>query len=600
MNIHSIKLKNFLSHRDTEVSFDSELPYLLVGENGSGKSSLITDSITYALFGSARARGAGDDLISGVEKKCSVELIFDVNGTMYRVVRERERGKKTALFLFKRSDGIFKDMTNPTATVTQGSVEKIIGFNNDIFCASACLEQDSKVNFSSMTPKQCKEILMRLLDIGKYSDYEAESKRRMAEIEKAISEKRALVEFCDRQLAKYIEAERNFKDLSGRVGAIEKQIEVESARVSGEKEKLVSSIAMLEQRLAGASGKADELRISYKIKESQVSAVTSTIAVENNEILRLQQRAARLKKLGNKCPTCEGEVSHEHMEKLVDEILVDLGAREKTKATMIIEYDRLQLELQQIESAGRAEGAKEISAELLAATSELRRVSSDGVVESLKKKLELTKQELARAETELGTKKNIEGEASTARSEIGVLSKEAEVFSLLGSAFGRNGIPAMIISNAVDEFECAINGLLRRLTDKSISAKVMTEKNLKTSDALSDTLEVVIRDGIVERPYVMYSGGERFRIDLAIRLALSQILARRNNFKLETLIIDEPAYLDRSGLRAFKETVFSLSGMFKKIFIISHLTELVEDTYNKFNVVRVAKKNSASYVAMGG
>ena len=126
--------------------------------------------------------------------------------------------------------------------------------------------------------------------------------------------------------------------------------------------------------------------------------------------------------------------------------------------------------------------------------------------------------------------------------------------------------------------------------------KVSTEKNLKTTDALSDTLEIVIRDGVLERPYSMYSGGEKYRIDMAIRLALSKILARRNNFRLETLIVDEPAGLDSEGLNSFKDTICKLSKDFKKIFVVSHLTELVEDAQGKFKVVEVSASNGISTV----
>ena len=47
--ITSVKLDNFLSHRDTELTFDNGIT-VFIGGNGAGKSSII-DAMTFALFG---------------------------------------------------------------------------------------------------------------------------------------------------------------------------------------------------------------------------------------------------------------------------------------------------------------------------------------------------------------------------------------------------------------------------------------------------------------------------------------------------------------------------------------------------------------------
>ena len=598
MNIHSVKLHNFLSHKDTAMAFGSTVPYLFIGPNGSGKSSLVKDSVTYGLFGAARARGAGDDLIHNAEKTCRVEVVFDVAGVLYRVVRVRERNKKTELTLHAKINDVFVDKTAATATATQTEIEKILGFNYDMFVVSACLEQDSKTNFSTLTPKQCKDLLMRVLDIDKYALCEGEVRIKINELEGRRDTGKVVIESSSARLAKYVDVESRLGELYAKRTEIETRLAAEHGRVAAERQSLETKIKEAEAVLADNNVKAEGLRSAYRAKESELVGIATTLSMAGGEILKAQQRAQKLTKLGDKCPTCESGISQEHTTALMAEIVEEIAAKEKTKAEANTLYNKVQSELQNIEVAANALRLSELVAEIGKLKNSLVSLVSAGTGAAIEKELSNIGQSIARIETERDLKTEVENEIKTARAELYVIEEELAFYAVLKDAFCRNGIPAMIISNAVDELECSINALLRRLTDTNISVKVATEKNLKSTDELSDTLEIVIKEGVIQRPYAMYSGGEKFRIDMAIRLALSQILARRNSFKLETLIIDEPAFLDSSGLQSFKDTVFSLSSMFKKIFIISHLTELVEDTYNKFNVVKLSRKSGCSLTAV--
>jgi len=66
--ITSVKLDNFLSHRDTELTFDNGVT-VFIGGNGAGKSSII-DAMTFALFGET-TRGKNEEIIrdGGTGKK---------------------------------------------------------------------------------------------------------------------------------------------------------------------------------------------------------------------------------------------------------------------------------------------------------------------------------------------------------------------------------------------------------------------------------------------------------------------------------------------------------------------------------------------------
>src|SRR3972149_3722559 len=97
MKINQIRLQNFLSHRDTIFDISSINPVVIVGKNGAGKSSLVKDSVTWALFG--RARGNGDELITEGESIAIVRVDFVLENELYRVERVRDRGKKSVLNL---------------------------------------------------------------------------------------------------------------------------------------------------------------------------------------------------------------------------------------------------------------------------------------------------------------------------------------------------------------------------------------------------------------------------------------------------------------------------------------------------------------------
>jgi DNA repair protein SbcC/Rad50 len=100
-------------------------------------------------------------------------------------------------------------------------------------------------------------------------------------------------------------------------------------------------------------------------------------------------------------------------------------------------------------------------------------------------------------------------------------------------------VQALLIEQALPEIEEDANELLDRLTGGQMRVTFDTQRQLKSQDKLAETLDIRIGDGVGERPYENFSGGEQFRVNFAIRLALSRILARRAGARLQTLVIDE-------------------------------------------------------------
>lgn len=169
------------------------------------------------------------------------------------------------------------------------------------------------------------------------------------------------------------------------------------------------------------------------------------------------------------------------------------------------------------------------------------------------------------------------------KEEKNIFQKEKEIYEELALAFGKKGIQAMIIENAIPEIEDETNKLLDKLTDGRMKVSLITQKETKTKVAggekgIIETLDIIISDEMGERPYEMYSGGEAFRVNFAIRLAISKLLTHRAGTKLQFLVIDEGfGSQDAPGRARLVEVIDAIKNDFEKILIITHLEELKEE-----------------------
>jgi exonuclease SbcC len=151
---------------------------------------------------------------------------------------------------------------------------------------------------------------------------------------------------------------------------------------------------------------------------------------------------------------------------------------------------------------------------------------------------------------------------------------ERTLYGDLVQIFGKNGIQAIIIENAIPELEEAANRILARVTNNAMHLTLETQRDTKTA-GVAETLEIKISDALGTRNYELFSGGEAFRINLALRIALSKMLAQRAGARLRTLVIDEGfGTQDPQGLERLVEVIKTIQDDFAKIIVITHLREL--------------------------
>ncbi|MBA7517222.1 Chromosome partition protein Smc [subsurface metagenome] len=152
--------------------------------------------------------------------------------------------------------------------------------------------------------------------------------------------------------------------------------------------------------------------------------------------------------------------------------------------------------------------------------------------------------------------------------------KEQNIYEKLIVAFGKNGIQALIIENVLPEIEEEANDLLAKLTNNSTQISIKSLRDLK-SGRMKETLDIKISDELGIRDYELYSGGEAFRIDFSLRIALSKLLTRRAGTKLRTLVMDEGfGTQDEEGIDNLVQAIQSISEDFDKILVITHLESL--------------------------
>ncbi|NWJ44880.1 MAG: SMC family ATPase [Chloroflexi bacterium] len=185
------------------------------------------------------------------------------------------------------------------------------------------------------------------------------------------------------------------------------------------------------------------------------------------------------------------------------------------------------------------------------------------------------------SECDAKAKKEIEIEKAFQRA-----AEERKIYTELAEAFGKKGIQAMIIDAALPEIEEESNRLLAEMTDGRMSVRFDTQREGRRGEAI-ETLELYISDEYGARPYELFSGGEAFRVNFAVRIALSKMLARRSGAQLRSLFIDEGfGSQDGQGRERIVDAIRGIEKDFDRIIVITHIQELKDVFPTRIDVVK--------------
>lgn len=337
------------------------------------------------------------------------------------------------------------------------------------------------------------------------------------------------------------------------------------------------------------------------------------------------------------CPTCGQPLSPDHRHRLVEQIEEDLDARRERYKRNRDEMQQLEKTLKQLDGQIRQLDSKlearpalekrmgEVQAALKHAADSSKRLDaiSSQLGSKQKQKLEyegsrgekqkrmtelqralqnaaLNQKELDRlryekrmADERVGAARQrldaldaLEERQDTLRVEHAQRIRDQGEYELLRRAFSKHGVPAMIIETVVPELERVANDLLTRMTDGRLNVRIETQREIKTGE-LREALDIIISDELGSRPYELYSGGEAFRINFAIRIALSRLLARRAGAQLRSLFIDEGfGTQDQQGRGHLISAINSIQEDFDRILVITHIEELKDAFPTRIEVRR--------------
>lgn len=380
----------------------------------------------------------------------------------------------------------------------------------------------------------------------------------------------------------------------------------------------------------GREAKAELDRARVQVETAQadsraLGALKVRLEGAENQLFRLQERAQTLPGLEKRYQLIERQLTENRYaqdeQKRLGELNTELGALEEvgrqvqtlrreidslrgadTEAerlrvaseVMTTEPDRLKTIQEAIEKIrGKIDKARLLIADLEAKTRDLtvlRRERDDAQQQAV-----AARNSLAQAERSLGQltaqKERLEArkaERITVQEQREIAAREKETFRELTGALGKRGVQALIIENALPEIEQEANRLLERMTQGAMHVRLQTTREAKSKGASAiETLDIIIADDMGTRPYELYSGGEAFRVNLALRVALSRTLARRAGAPLQTLILDEGfGTQDPRGREAIADALHAIADDFSLVLVITHIDDLKEQFPTRIEVVK--------------
>jgi DNA repair protein SbcC/Rad50 len=208
---------------------------------------------------------------------------------------------------------------------------------------------------------------------------------------------------------------------------------------------------------------------------------------------------------------------------------------------------------------------------------------------------------LGRLEQQLTQLEQIKSQLRSQEQQLDTYKQQQKIYDELSKAFGKNGIQALVIENILPQLEAESNQILSKLSNNQFHVQFITQKATKASRAKKanvknakfiDTLDIIIGDANGTRSYETYSGGEAFRINFSIRLALAKLLSQRAGTPLQMLIVDEGfGTQDREGCDRLIAAINAISADFACILTVTHMPQFREAFQTR---IEVHKTNQGS------
>ncbi|MBW4538135.1 MAG: AAA family ATPase [Myxacorys chilensis ATA2-1-KO14] len=207
--------------------------------------------------------------------------------------------------------------------------------------------------------------------------------------------------------------------------------------------------------------------------------------------------------------------------------------------------------------------------------------------------------QLGRVQQQQQQQEALSQEYETLVAQLQTARQQSRVYGELAQAFGKNGIQALMIENVLPQLEAATNQILSRLSANQLHVQFVTQRARNAKSKITkamETLDILIADAHGTRPYETYSGGEAFRVNFAVRLALARLLSQRSGTALQMLIVDEGfGNQDQDGCDRLIAAINAIAPEFACILTITHMPYFREAFQAR---IEVTKTQNGSQIAL--
>ena len=547
-----IRWKNFLStgNQFTEMCFNENQTTLIIGNNGSGKSTVL-DALTFSLFGKPFRKINKPLLVNSVnEKECLVEVELSIGSINWKIVR----GIKPNIFEIWRN-GTLLDQSAAALDQQKWLEQNVLKMNYKSFTQIVILGSSTFVPFMQLSASNRREVIEDLLDIKIFSSMSGIIKEKIRQTKDEIK----VLQLKKESLNDKVQMQKNFiEELENRAS---EDIRVKEGKIMGlldeenkfmnENIKIVEELDDLNKVLNSYTGATEKLRKLGNLK-GKISTKVSTITKEHKFFTE-----------NTVCPTCDQAIEETFRINRINDA--------QTKAK------ELQSGYKELEEAIKEEEERERQFTTL--SQEISKLNNDisqnnarisgcqRQIRSLESEVQNLTDQLANRNTEHEKLETFKKNLKTTYDELVSKKDTINYYDFSYSLLKDGGVKSKIIKKYLPLINQQVNRYLQMM-DFYI--------NFTLDEEFNETVQSPIHENF---SYSSFSEGEKMRIDLALLFTWREVARMKNSVNTNLLIMDEvfDSSLDGFGTEEFMKIIrFVIKDA--NIFIISHK----ESLYDKF------------------
>lgn len=632
MRFTNLIIDNFLSVNHVETRLDNRGLVLIQGDNkdsdaftsnGSGKSTIFSEAPCWCLFGETVRGKKGDSVINRESKNnCRVLLEIEAGDNKYEVIRHRKhKDYKNNVLLFRNG----KNITGKSDTETNKIIQELLDIDYITFTNSILFGQGISKTFPGATDSEQKAILERMLQIDIFKTCQEVAKQKLSEcklglgvlqrgIEGKLALKKSLTEEVESLQDKELELQNTLLEkiskLEEELEGYEKELsEIPSTKETQEDiESIKSLIAQVDKKIS-----------SYKLYEDSKEQLSTDMKViqkqndsYNKEVGSLEKELKDIKEGKNIPKTCKlcgqklplEDTSHleKHLEDSIEKnrelilenekdlsefskLLKSVQDKLKEKDTLQEQKEELQEELSGLKAEASILVNKKNSVQKL-----INKTNTQ--IEEQKKLIGTTYQDII--VEKIALVESIDQDIKEFSQSLEAETKYAENIEFWVTAFGNQGIKSVLLDSVTPYLNERGNYYLSKLTDNSIELEFTTQQQLKNGDK-KDKFSVSVTNENGDDDYKGNSGGEKKRIDIAINMALQDLMQSRSHKNIDLIVYDEVfESLDEIGSETVIQLLQEKARTCGTVLVVTHNYEL-KKLFTKSLIVRKENKRTSIY-----